>query len=209
MVELLAAPAKVTQLVPMKEAFCQAWTVCHNASKAAIRAGYNFDSCGQIGYNLLQEAPVKARIQEIEEAAGPDPFIASAAERRRILSEIARASVTDFQTKDGLQVSGESPNVRAIRAIDVDQNGRVKRLKLADAVAAIQEHNKMDGIGRDTVPVTDARTVIINVTSPDTRAMLNAVSDCLLPPAIDCPPLPHVVSGEGGGDDTMTKKGVL
>lgn len=202
-------PAKITTLPPMKEAFCQFWNRCHNASASAIKAGYSIESSRSIGYNLLQEPDVKQRIKEIDEAEGPDPLIASAPERRRILSEIARASVTDFQTKDGLQVSGESPNVRAIRGIDVDASGKVKRLKLADAVAAIQEHNKMDGIGRDTVPVTDARTVIINVTSPDTRAMLNAVSDCLLPPAIDCPPLPQVVKGEGIPDDTATNEGVL
>jgi phage terminase small subunit len=163
------------------EAFCQYWVRCHNASASAIKAGYALENSRNQGWQLLQDLKIRGRIKELEEAQGEDPMIATAAERRRILSEIARASVTDYQTANGLEVNANSPNARSIRAIDVDGSGKVKRIKLADAVAAIQEHNKMDGIGRDSPPVTDARTVIINVTGSETRAMLGQVADCLLP----------------------------
>lgn len=198
-------PSPKVILCPQKETFCQVYDRCHNATRAACAAGYSPASAHGIGYNLLHEDEVLARLKELDEAKEFDPAIASANERRKILSEIARASVPDYQTETGLKIDANSPNVRAIRSVEVNILGQVTKLKLADAVAAIQEHNKMDGIGRDAAPVTDARTVIINVTSPDTRTMLNAVGDCLLPPAIDSQALPRVVdatTGEEGSTGT-------
>jgi phage terminase small subunit len=178
---VMAISPPKTELLPLQESFCQYYNQCHNSAAAAVKAGYALDGARKQGWQLLQLPHILARLKELDAAKEFDPDIASANERRKILSEIARASVTDYQTANGLEVNANSPNTRSIRAIDVDGSGKVKRIKLADAVAAIQEHNKMDGIGRDSPPVTDARTVIINVTGSETRAMLGQVVDCLLP----------------------------
>ena len=209
--------AKITVLPPMKEEFCQLWNRCHNASLSAAKAGYSVETARAIGYNLLQEPGVKQRLKELDEADGPDPMIASAQERRRILTEIARAAIPDYQTKDGIKLDSDSPNLRAIRSVEVNASGRIKKIKLADPIAAIQEHNKMDGIGRDTGPaLADNRVLIINVTDPNAKMMLSQVKECLMPldtgnedkpPSTPIPEasLPVVVDGISPNND-MGKK---
>ena len=52
-----------------RDAFCEQYVIDHNATQAAIRAGYSPRSAGTAGSRNLDDPKIQARIAQLEEAA--------------------------------------------------------------------------------------------------------------------------------------------
>ena len=59
-------PSKLTR---KQKAFCREYLMDRNATQAAIRAGYSFQTAMEQGYQLLQKTSVLNLIEEFEEEA--------------------------------------------------------------------------------------------------------------------------------------------
>jgi len=143
------------RLPQMQRMFCIKYFELGNATKAAIEAGYSPRTAKQQGYNLLSKPRVQARLEELR-AKVEDKAIADVAERKRILTEIARGNLMDYQEvgADGgyLNIGKESPNTRAISEITTttkDDNTLVSKVKLHNPTQAIDLLNKMDKVYSD------------------------------------------------------------
>lgn len=138
------------------ELFAQAVARGENHTQAAISAGYSEKTAKSKGCQLFTIVDIKNRIDELIEEA-KDETILSVKERMQILSEIAKGNPNDYieHGADSQYISfgEESPNPRAVQSLDIytkqDKNGEgyttISKIKLNDAVRAINELNKMDG----------------------------------------------------------------
>ena len=83
------------KLTPKQRRFTQEFTIDHNATQAAIRAGYSPKTAGAIGAENLKKPQIDAEIKRIESATVQKLEIT----RERIaqeLAEIAFAKATDY-----------------------------------------------------------------------------------------------------------------
>ncbi len=123
--------------------------VLHNATKAAIKAGYSSKTAKSIAWFILHKTAAIEYAQQLrnERWAGQKMFVE---ERWARLGEIARE---DIHTEKGVPI--REPNIMAIR-----------------------EMNRMDGIGNATVNV-DARRVEWNILVADmeTKVLLDKVKE--------------------------------
>ena len=81
-----------SRLTAKQEAFAVNYFTMRNATQAAIKAGYSPHLIDTHSYHLLENASIKARLQELHAEFVPDAEVAKAVVRERleILSEIAR-----------------------------------------------------------------------------------------------------------------------
>ena len=140
-----------------RKRFVQEYLKSGNATQAAIKAGYSKKTARQLGQRLLSFVDIKAEIARLSQAV-EDASICSIAERKQILSEIARGRLQDFCTSgpDGFvpNVGLENLNSRALKSVTtkVHCNGKdtdaafVTKLELRDPAQAIEILNKMDGV---------------------------------------------------------------
>lgn len=153
------------KLTPKQERFCQLYTTCWEATRAAREAGYSAKSAGYQGYQLLQNPLVKARIAELRDHALEEIGVT----RERLLLELSRLSYVD--TADAYDKLGqllpihEMPeNVRrAITKIKVYEHihpvkdgsgekelvGFTKEVEFAQKKGAIDSLAKIMGIAPD------------------------------------------------------------
>jgi hypothetical protein len=146
--------------------------------EAYIKAGYSTNYPMAIvdtnACNLAKNNNVLIRLNELKLKA-QDASIASVMERQQILSEIARAKITDYQEQgaDGgyINIGPEKPNTRAISGIvattKYDANGAnptlISRIRLHSPTQAIDLLNKMDRLyAPDTTINIDNRSITIN-----------------------------------------------
>jgi len=163
--------AKLTQ---KQETFCLKYFESGNASKAALIAGYSKRSIRAIASINLTKANVIQRIAELRQIA-EDATIASALERKQVLTEIARGNLMDYQETgaDGawLNIGSDSPHTKAIAEITSrtnEDNSVITRVKLHNPIQAIAELNKMDGIYEGGNSMTIGKlNVIVNVQYED------------------------------------------
>ena len=123
---------------------------------------------------LASNEKVLKRLTELREKA-QNSKIASVIERKEILSEIARAKITDYQESgmDGgwINIGKESPNTASISEIvsttKYDDNGAnptlITRVRLHNPIEAIKELNKMDGVYSDNTTVVNNDNRSINI----------------------------------------------
>ncbi|MDD4873381.1 MAG: terminase small subunit [Dehalococcoidales bacterium] len=137
---------------------------------------------------LASNEKVLKRLSELREKA-QNTKIASVTERKEILSEIARAKLTDYQESgmDGgwINIGKESPNTASISEIvsttKYDDNGAnptlITRVRLHNPIEAIKELNKMDGVYSDntTVVNNDNRQIVVNVVSENARQLTERI----------------------------------
>lgn len=69
----------------MREAFATEYIVDHNATKAAIRAGYSEESAASEGSRLLKNVKVAARVRELEDQFNKERCFD---DRNRVLHEL-------------------------------------------------------------------------------------------------------------------------
>ena len=83
------------ELTPQKEIFIREYMLDWNATRAAIRAGFSAKSAGQIGWKLLQQPKVSARIQELA-AARVKRLDIKADDLTRMWAGMLEADVNEF-----------------------------------------------------------------------------------------------------------------
>ncbi len=95
---------------------------------------------------LAHRDKIKIRIDELN-AKADDVAVAPVLERKKVLSQIVRADLTDYLKDDSPVVNKQSPNRAALAEYSVKERkfGQDRAIKLRDPIAAIAELNKMDG----------------------------------------------------------------
>ena len=125
-----------------------------NATQAAIKAGYSPHLIDTNVSHLLDNTRIRERIAECE-AKAESEAMGTVSDRKKRLSEVFRANLTDFVDADGNITLKSSAAIAELVTEEhiVDQEAslsiRTKRLKLRDPIAAIAEQNKMERIGQD------------------------------------------------------------
>lgn len=152
------------ELTPKQEQFCQAYTTCWNATKAAKIAGYSEKSAGLQGYQLLRISIVQKRIEELAEHALKEMGVT----RERILQEYTRLAFVDTsQAYDDAgflkQIKDIPEDVRrAIAGVDSDEIfagqgeqrtiiGHARKLKFYDKKGALDSLSKCLGMAPEKV----------------------------------------------------------
>ena len=168
------------KLTPKQRRFTQEFTIDHNATQAAIRAGYSPKTAGVIGAENLKKPQIDAEIKRIESATVQKLEIT----RERIaqeLAEIAFAKATDYvsvETEPSPRLiihplTGEPVTIpggicQTVRIADTDQLPEDKKTAIAsikqgangievkthDKVRALEMLGKMLGMfdSRETPP---------------------------------------------------------
>jgi phage terminase small subunit len=159
------APPETHALNPKQVAFVAAYLnpkspTFGNATTSYIAAGYSKKGADRGAFSLLRNIEIQKALSAWKDSTAR-PAIASIEERKMILTEIARAKVTDFGTAgaDGFVINAgpESLNSRGIEAIKTrtEMSGEggsgkdravISELKIRNPVPAIDILNKMDGV---------------------------------------------------------------
>ena len=156
--------------------------------EAYISAGYSKKAATAVidvnASKLANNNKIILRVKELHDNQH-SPEIMSVEERKKRLSEIARARLTDYQEsgQDGgwINIGPESPNTAALQEIQsttkYNENGAeptlITRIKLHNPINAIQELNKMEGVYSDAPRVNiDNRQVHIEVYDQETKKEL-------------------------------------
>lgn len=164
-----------SELTQKQEIFCLKYFELGNAAEAARLAKYSPRTADVIGRENLRKLTIQSRIQELRGKANltEDDSIASVHERKQILTEIARAKLTNFMELglDGswVNIGEETPRGGAIQEIHsttkYDEHGANPTVhtsvKLHDPMKAIDLLNKMDKIYTDGAQYIDNRKVEI------------------------------------------------
>src|SRR3990167_7943151 len=144
------------RLTAKQEAFCvnvfQGMTQRDAWIAAGYSSNYNLAIVDTHACQLFNSDKVQVRFRELQSRAESEA-IGTVMERKKRLTEIYRANLTDFVDGDGnikLEPSAAIAELVTEEHI-VDQEAslsiRTKRLKLRDPIAAIAEQNKMERIG--------------------------------------------------------------
>lgn len=175
-----AARAKPRPLNAQQRLFVSEYLKDRNATKAAIRAGYSQKSAQHLGYQLLQNPPVRAAVDEGLEKLLTDNGLTA----ERTIREMARLAYFDpakLYDKHGklLAVPEMDADTRAaIVSIEVEgtrtsKAGETSKVKLADKAAALRMAAQHHGLLKERVEVTgkDGGPVDIRDLSDEERAV--------------------------------------
>jgi hypothetical protein len=149
-----------------------------NATSAAISAGYARKAAYATAYENLKKPQIKAAIREVNQMVESADIMAIA-ERKKRLSQIARASVCDFikiaPSGETIYTYGPNSNyIGAVREIITGQSSSegggdgardllIKGIRLHCPLKAIDLLNKMDGLYEEQARPTSNTTVVFNV----------------------------------------------
>jgi len=158
-----------------------------NATRSAIAAGYKPKAAQEVSSRLLSRAIIRKAV-DAWHAKTESAAVCSIAERKAILSEIARRDPADYVCggKDGtyIRFGPESPNRRAVVSIksrtEEDNDGVITDLRLADPVPAIEVLNKMDRLYHDGMPLDDerrGRPIVVKIVLRDQRRDVDVTVD--------------------------------
>jgi len=136
---------------------------------AYIAAGYSPtmlpDTTDRAAYTLSQNYKIVSRLAELQ-AKAVDAAVGTVLERKKRLTEIYRANLTDFIDADGNITIKPSAAIAEVvfedwqGGKDKGAQSRTKRLKLRDPVAAITEQNRMEKVYETaTLQNFDQRTI--------------------------------------------------
>jgi len=142
-------PTDKKALSPRREQYCQEFIKDHNATQAAIRAGYNAKWATSNGHRLSTYDSVKARIAELEEQLRlkHEDIIERNIE---LLYEVAHGDHVD--TSKGMPELRHNIDGRVVQAIEPGAHGT--KYKLYDRLRAADMLNKMMGAYTEHVDVT-------------------------------------------------------
>jgi phage terminase small subunit len=138
-----------------QEKFCLEYMISGNATNAAIVSGYSKKTAAIIGFENLRKPKIMLRIAELQ-AIQEQKAILTKTEANKILTELARASLTDFMElgKDGswVNIGAETKNGRAISEIhsrteydkDTESPTIYTSVKIHNPVDAIKEFAKIN-----------------------------------------------------------------
>lgn len=115
--------SKTEELTAKQELFCQEYLIDHNATRAAMRAGYSQKTAYKIGFENLQKPLIKQRIDDLEK----DRFKRLQMSQDEVLGQyarLARSDVRNLYDEEGkLKPIHEldDDTAYAISAVDVDE----------------------------------------------------------------------------------------
>ena len=135
---------------------------------------------------LANKSKIKARLKELRAEASKHD-VADFSERQKILSEIARGNLIDYQElgADGgyLNIGKESPNTRAISEITTttkEDNTLISKVKLHNPVPAIDLLNKMDRLYSEAVEsLNDNRVINFILTNRESQNLIEGITERL------------------------------
>jgi phage terminase small subunit len=126
----------------------------HNATQAAITAGYSAKTAYSQGQRLLKHVEISGQLAEMAREAGN----AAGLTVERVLEEVRRLSFSDPRKlfrKDGTPIpisELDDDTAAMISAIEVDADGRLTRIRLWDKNAALEKAMKHLGLyNRDNI----------------------------------------------------------
>lgn len=141
----MATARKKQDLNEKQKAFVQAYALCHNATQAALQAGYSKKSAHSTGHALLKHREVKRAIDSIN-VAKESAAILSRDEALEILTEIARAKCGDYIGDTDASIQQINPHAIASYEVKEDRMGdRTVKFRLWDKERAIERIAKMQG----------------------------------------------------------------
>jgi phage terminase small subunit len=120
----------------------------HNATQAAITAGYSSKTAYSQGQRLLKHVEISGQLAEMAREAGN----AAGLTVERVLEEVRRLSFSDprkLYRKDGTPIpiaELDDDTAAMISAIEVDADGRLTRIRLWDKNAALEKAMKHLGL---------------------------------------------------------------
>ena len=135
-----------------QQRFCEEYIIDHNATQAAIRAGYSAKTAKSIGSENLTKPDIAEKIQELGEAIPKKDTIATAEEVLEYLTSVMRGKVFD-------------------QAVKRDEDGK---LQTVNVVAKVSDRNKAaDTLAKHYALLVDK----VEVTKPKTElaAQIEAV----------------------------------
>lgn len=94
-IEVDEEKAKEQMLSEKNRIFCLAYLRNHNATQAAIRAGYSKKYAGQIGYQLLQKPIIREQIKKYKQITAEE-LLTDAVDVLEKYIKIAFADITDY-----------------------------------------------------------------------------------------------------------------
>lgn len=181
---------KKKKLTPKQERFCLEYQIDFNNTRAAIRAGYSAHAAANIGWELVRNPQVSARIMELRNKTADDLNL-SKESLMQILREIAGAKVEDITDPEtgailppsawpdhmkGVVSGLETDEVYLGRGEDRQPIGTVKKVKLWEKTRAIEQLSRMLGFN---APEKVAQT------TPDGKAALPVINVYTTPPKSD------------------------
>jgi len=172
------------------ESFCLHYMSTLNGSQSALAAGYcarNPKNAHITAWTLLKREDIQARLKELAEVT-TDEAVMTLVQQKIVLSEIARARLSDYQDEHGVirPLEGDVPNPAAIESVEYRWNPIKKeaypwRIKLRDPVDAIAELCKLDNSYRNkklevsVAPI--ASVAVVEDARTKLAAILNKLSD--------------------------------
>ena len=169
------------KLSDRQQLFCKYVAEGDNPSFAAVKARYSEKGNRSRACRLMKKDEIRAEIRRLQEEIAT-PRIVSVLERKKRLSEIARATMADyFETVNGrLQWKEGADKARAHSIFKIktktrtDKSGNIisqmMSVQSGDKVKAIHILNKMDGLyfQSSTTKKTDSQPgkTIVTVVSP-------------------------------------------
>ena len=132
--------------------FCEEYIIDHNATQAAIRAGYSGKTAKQIGSENLTKPDIAEKIRELEESIPKKNTIATAEEVLEHFSKVMRGELFD-------------------QVVKRDEDGNLQKV---DVVAKLSDRNKAaEALAKHYALLVDK----VEVTKPKTElaAQIEAV----------------------------------
>lgn len=153
------------KLSAKQEAFCQEYLIDLCAKQAAIRAGYSPKSAEKIGYELLQNTRVRARVDELLAERSRRTGINA----DRVIRELARLAFIDptqLIDSDGAVKPDATPDdraaiacVRVKRSSGKDGESVEREVRVADKLKALELLGKHLTLFADRLQV-DASAIV-------------------------------------------------
>lgn len=135
-----------------QQRFCEEYIIDHNATQAAIRAGYSVKTAKSIGSENLTKPDIAEKIHELEEAIPRKDAIATAEEVLEHFTKVMRGEVFD-------------------QVVKRDEDGNLQKV---DVVAKLSDRNKAaEALAKHYALLVDK----VEVTKPktDLAAQIEAV----------------------------------
>lgn len=163
------------------EKACLNLTKGMTATDAFINAGFAPKWAATHTTRWLKSAKIQTRLAELQ-ARLIDTEISTEKERRKILTQIQRATIADFVDEYGnLNIKNKAQlQTSAVQEIKTERTpvGIRTTLKLRDPVGAIAEHNKMEHIYDERPQFNDNRVINFIVTGD--KKLIEGISRRLL-----------------------------
>lgn len=109
--ELVDKVMENEDLTDKQRLFCIHYIKCFNASKAALKAGYSKEYCGEIGYQLLQKTTIKDEIEKLKQHRLNRNMLTEDDIFQKMM-DIAFADITDYTEFGSEDVPALHPDTR-------------------------------------------------------------------------------------------------